>query len=260
MPRSPAHPKRPIRRDAEKPASSIEVSNPEPPLDIEAFLAGADPQDPAPALPGQPAMQAVVEDLGDVMPENTPWAEPLNPAPAPGPILTRYESRIQIIDAYQYHGSVADAPAWVDRNWIGYCDDDPVREIAAGPCLRVPLTGAESSGDVVLCRDGDYIAQQSVTLAPNSSPIIRIEVWNRDMFHKLFLGRDVSVNPNTPEGYQPHPHLSQRDPAVPQPPFDRAPGDPQPSDSSQRSGPTSSQPTTPEIEGDVPDADESSWR
>lgn len=95
----------------------------------------------------------------------------------------RYESRIRVLEAFQYRGSLQDAPAWVDRNWAGYGDWDPLRNIAAGPALRVP----SPHGDVVLARPGDYVVRQSVTIAHHVEPIEQVEVWARDNFERTFI-------------------------------------------------------------------------
>jgi len=106
----------------------------------------------------------------------------------------RYESRIQILDAFQYPGSLKNAPDWVDRNWTAYAADyDPLREIDPGPCLRVPL----SSGLIAICRVGDFVCRQSVTLAPGLPSDVRIEVWDRTQFEKLFV-----PTPQLPQGGQ----------------------------------------------------------
>ena len=110
-----------------------------------------------------------------------PYASP-NDRPSTG-LLASYESRIQILDAWQYWGQLKGAPAWVDRNWVAWGDHDPVREIDPGPALRVPV----SSGDNVMCRIGDYVCRQSVTLHPDAPPDIRVEVWDRNQFEKLFI-------------------------------------------------------------------------
>ncbi len=97
---------------------------------------------------------------------------------------TTYESRIQIRDAFQYPGNLKGAPAWVDRNWIGWSqDEDTLRGIEPGPCLRVPLP----SGDIGICRIGDFVCRQSVTLVPGSPPDERIEVWPQESFVKMFV-------------------------------------------------------------------------
>jgi hypothetical protein len=79
-----------------------------------------------------------------------------------------------------------DAPDWIDRNWAGWGDFDPMRGLEAGPCLRVPTHNG--TGDVVLARIGDYVTRQEVKLTGQLSDI-RIEVWARDQFEKLFIPR-----------------------------------------------------------------------
>lgn len=96
----------------------------------------------------------------------------------------RYEARIQILEAYQYPGNLKGAPDWVDRNWAAYASDyDPLRGIEPGPALRVPTR----SGENVLCRPGDYVVTQSVTLMHGIEPDIVVEVWSRESFEKNFL-------------------------------------------------------------------------
>lgn len=106
----------------------------------------------------------------------------------------RYESRIQILDAFQYPGSLVQAPAWVDRNWIGFGDYDQLRGIEPGPCLRVPLP----SGVIALCRVGDYVCRQSVMLSQDQPIEIRLEVWEREQFVKLFVPAATSSLQRSP--------------------------------------------------------------
>lgn len=98
----------------------------------------------------------------------------------------RYTSRITILDAWQYPGAVRDAPGWVDRNWVGWGDYDPLRGIEPGPCLRVPLPWDPTGAQVALVRVGDYVARQEVAIADGVVDI-RIEAWNRDHFEKMFI-------------------------------------------------------------------------
>jgi hypothetical protein len=96
----------------------------------------------------------------------------------------RYEARIQILDAFQYPGGLRDAPGWIDRSWIGYAsDEDQLRDIPAGPCLRVPVP----SGDIAICRIGDFVAKQEIRMAPDLPGDIKIEVWPKEQFFKLFM-------------------------------------------------------------------------
>jgi len=95
-----------------------------------------------------------------------------------------YEARISIVDAFQYQGNLKDAPEWIDRNWAAYADNyDPVRELEPGPALRVPTY----RGDTVLCRKGDYVAQQEVRLTSNLPGEVKIEVWEQQQFERLFI-------------------------------------------------------------------------
>jgi hypothetical protein len=125
--------------------------------------------------PQEPAMQAPDSESTD---DGEAEAEA-------GPVVkaTSYESRIRILDAWQYPGSLVVAPEWVDRNWAAWGDHDPVRAIEPGPCLRVPLT----TGVNAICRVGDYVTRQTVTLVPGIRPDVRLEVWDREHFEKLFI-------------------------------------------------------------------------
>lgn len=138
-------------------------------------------EDPAP-VPDDPADPSPI-----TLPDGEPGTNsgPLTPVPEAktGPEAVHYEARIQILDAFQYPGALKGAPEWVDRNWIGYADEDPLRQIEAGPCLRVPV----QSGVTGICRIGDYVCRQSVTLFPGEPPEIRLEVWPRETFIKMFV-------------------------------------------------------------------------
>lgn len=108
-----------------------------------------------------------------------------------------YEARIQIVEAWVYPGTLVNAPAWVDRNWAGYGDDDHVRGIPAGPCLRVPNAADPHHELVVLARVGDIVARQAVTLAPGNVEL-RTEVWARDHFERMFVARPPSSRQDGP--------------------------------------------------------------
>jgi len=98
-----------------------------------------------------------------------------------------YEGRIRIVDAWQYPGTMVQAPEFVDRNWAGYGDYDPVRGIEPGPCLRVPTGYGTDTSVVTLCRIGDYIAQQEVRVARDQPGDLKVEVWERGQFERLFM-------------------------------------------------------------------------
>jgi len=104
------------------------------------------------------------------------------------PGKVRYESRINIVDAYRYRGTLSDAPDWIDRNWAGFGEYDSIRQIDEGPCLRVPSSA--NPGEVVLARVGDYVCRQSVLLDNGRPPEIRTEVWAAEQFERLFVGVD----------------------------------------------------------------------
>lgn len=135
-----------------------------------------EPDDPNHPVPGEGEDP---DDAEHERPERRPPKEP-------DEIISgevRYESRIQILDAFQYPGSLTYAPAWVDRNWIAFGDYDQLRNIEPGPCLRVPLP----SGVIALCRIGDYVCRQSVTLSQDQPAEVRLEVWEREHFAKMFV-------------------------------------------------------------------------
>lgn len=104
------------------------------------------------------------------------------PPEKPTPGKPRYEQRIRIVEAWQFVEGVARAPAWVDKNWAAWGDDDPLRGIPAGPSIRVP-----GPGGTMICRHGDYIARQMMTLLPGLPPEERIEVWPRESFERFFI-------------------------------------------------------------------------
>jgi hypothetical protein len=119
-----------------------------------------------------------------------PRREKVADDPASGEIMPpgkiRYESRISIVDAFRYPGNLTNAPAWVDRNWVGFGDYDAIRGIDEGPCLRVPSPA--DPNEVVLCRIGDYVCRQSVLLDNGRMPELRTEVWAAEQFERLFVG------------------------------------------------------------------------
>ena len=119
-----------------------------------------------------------------------PRREKVADDPASGEIMppgkVRYESRISIVDAFRYPGNLTNAPAWVDRNWVGFGDYDAIRGIDEGPCLRVPSPA--DPNEVVLARIGDYVCRQSVLLDNGRMPELRTEVWAAEQFERLFVG------------------------------------------------------------------------
>lgn len=114
--------------------------------------------------------------------------EVLTKSDAPG--TYSFESRIKILDAYQFTGQAATAPDWVDKNMVGYADYDAVRGIEAGPCLRVPTGHMD---DMTLCRIGDFIVRQEVDMGPGYEPDVKIEVWDQMQFLKMFVPTKVAA-------------------------------------------------------------------
>ncbi len=106
----------------------------------------------------------------------------LPPDDQPAPGKPRYEQRIRIVEAWQFVEGIARSPSWVDKNWAAWGDEDLLRDIPAGPSIRVP-----GPGGATICRHGDYIARQMMTLVPGMPPEERIEVWPRESFEKFFI-------------------------------------------------------------------------
>lgn len=195
---------------------SVRVQMTDDPTELDALLEAAnitppkrpgeeDPEDPQPA-PRDPS--AIPDDepdddeLDDPNEEDTRSLTSTRPdlrskaaRIVEGEILpktVRYEARISIVDAWQYSGTLSMAPDWVDRNWAAYAGDfDPVRNLEPGPALRVPTY----RGDTVYARVGDYVARQEVRLVADVPGEIKIEVWEREQFERLFL--PVKSNPST---------------------------------------------------------------
>jgi hypothetical protein len=122
---------------------------------------------------------------------------------ATGPLLpaastTRYESRIRIAEAWQYNGSLADAPSFVDRSWAAWGDYDDDRNITPGPALRVPIPSGKDTEK--MCRKGDYVVKQEVTLALGMPPDITVDVWKKEDFEKFFLPRRIRNLGDPPTG------------------------------------------------------------
>jgi hypothetical protein len=145
-------------------------------------------------LPSQPDLP----EEPDLAPLPLSSTEPLQ-SPRDGEILPpgrgvtlSYESRIRIVDAWQYPGNVISAPGWIDRDWIGFADWDPVRDIPAGPALRIPDDPENPATSYTICRVGDYVARQEILLTTSLPGEMRIEVWPKEQFQRLFI-------PNRPE-------------------------------------------------------------
>jgi len=111
---------------------------------------------------------------------------PPRPAdPSADPIHRKYESRITIVDAWQYPGTLSQAPDWIDRNWAAWADYDQLRGLEPGPALRVPTHG--EGYREALCRIGDFVARQEVKLLADIPGEIKLEVWEKEQFERLFI-------------------------------------------------------------------------
>ena len=98
-------------------------------------------------------------------------------------LAARYVSRISVADTWAYDPrNLINAPDWVDRNWLGHADYDPMRKLEPGPCLRVPV----SSGEIAICRPGDYVVIQSV-LGDDHRERMQREVWEKSQFERFFM-------------------------------------------------------------------------
>lgn len=101
----------------------------------------------------------------------------------------RYEGRVRIIEAWRFTGVITEAPAYVDRNWLAYGGYDEERGINPGPMIQMPQTDEHGhrSGPDRYCRIGDYIVQQEIRLDAGQKSHIKVEVWPRDEFEKVFI-------------------------------------------------------------------------
>jgi len=120
--------------------------------------------------------------------------KPFKPSPYVKPSTpVRYESRIEVLEAFRYPGSLLNAPDWVDRNWVAWADTDEVTKQPAGPALRVPM----ENGGQVLCRVGDYIVKQNVRGDTGSR--VKTEVWAGAEFERIFVPAITGSLPSVPQ-------------------------------------------------------------
>jgi len=91
----------------------------------------------------------------------------------------RYVARIEILDTFQYAGTLTGAPDWIDRNWTAYADQDETRTppLPGGPALMVPGAG--------LCRRGWYVVREAVTVE-DGIVSERLAVYEPDVFYHWF--------------------------------------------------------------------------
>lgn len=74
----------------------------------------------------------------------------------------RYESRVNVLTAYRFDGRLAQAPPWVDRNWLAYD--------SSGDSPGVALNVSDPDGAAIgVAKVGDYVVVQDVVVDdPNS--------------------------------------------------------------------------------------------
>ena len=186
---SPAAPSLETPLEKPIPAETQTVSIANPPVE-DAFLPGFAMADSPEELEGDSAAarpSAMVNAPSPLQARalEIPDGDIDSPSTRANPGNVRYESRIRVLEAYQYPGNLKGAPEWVDRNWVGYNPDfDPLRNIEPGPALRVPTRGGD---EMAWCRPGDYVVRQEVTLVHGIEPDIVIEVWARESFEKNFI-------------------------------------------------------------------------
>jgi len=149
-----------------------------------------DPTNPPPSLLAETA-------TGRPMPR-----DPQHPTPT---AHVAYTSRIEVIEAFQYDGSLKSAPDFIDRNWVGW-DGTPI--------LRVPHP-ARPEGPPAVCHPGDYVVRQSVTLAPNVPAEERLEVWPKADFERLFIPKRINGTDNPPRVRAPSPDVPRPSPVLP---------------------------------------------
>ena len=157
---------------AEPPDETPEQPPEQPPTEPDS------PDDPAP--PDDPDIPPGGRDVPAEAPDPGPAASSSTPTAG----LKVYESRIHIVEAWQYPGSLADAPVFVERDWAAYADRDVLRRLEPGPALRVPVAGQDK-----LCRIGDYVVRQKTTLLDGLEPEEGVDVWEKDEFERLFIPR-----------------------------------------------------------------------
>lgn len=152
-----------------------EPANEPPPSEPAKELDDPDEDD----QPDEPDEDEPDEDEPD---EDEPDEDPLHADPPN--LVARYESRIVIVDAWQYPGSLTGKPDFVDANWIAWGEYDDITKAPAGPALRVPTQGLQAEK---MARKGDYIVRQTVTLAHSLPPDTQVDVWPQKDFEKLFI-------------------------------------------------------------------------
>lgn len=176
--------------DANPPEQQLELEDflsniqPPPPTDVAAavhtrFQFGAEPLPPpkgfeAPPLQTAPEIQTTpkIAAAPDPLQTRDPGRAaliggydrprdilPMPNAPADASNI-RYESRINVVNAYRFDGRVAEAPPWIDRSGACYKD--------GAPALRIENPDNEHQPTIV--RVGDYILVQDIIIDDPTQP------------------------------------------------------------------------------------------
>jgi hypothetical protein len=133
------------------------------------------------------------------------YMAPVSPPASPMPPTVTYRSRISVVEAWRYPGQLAQAPDFIDRGWTAWADSD-FNGSPSGPALRVPvsqsLSGPTPPDGTKLCRVGDYVVRQMVTLVDGLEPEESLDVWQKEAFERLFIPKkrkstNVTTTPAT---------------------------------------------------------------
>ena len=140
-------------------------------------------QPPAPAS-GKTAATPAPADRGSEAPAPVA-AQPT--APLEAPVVT-YRSRISVVEAWRYPGSLSSAPDFIDRSWTGWADEDQLIGKPSGPALRVPVPRSITYPEGMrLCRVGDYVVRQTVCLMDGVDSDVMVDVWPKEEFERMFM-------------------------------------------------------------------------
>jgi hypothetical protein len=185
-------PKRPGEGEPVEPPEDPSVEPPEEEPVIDPDIDGDDGEEentPPPDQPGEPPAAKAAGAAVTPPRLGSSYSAPVDQAPLHPPTVT-YRSRIAVVEAWRYPGQLAEAPTFIDRAWTAWAEAD-LYGATAGPALRVPVTRS-LSGPVPLdgfklCRIGDYVVRQMVTLVDGFEPEEALDVWPKDDFERLFM-------------------------------------------------------------------------
>jgi hypothetical protein len=184
QPYNPIPPREPP--DKEAPEEPGEQPPEEPDIDDEPE---PDENEPSPSQPGEPPANPAGASAVTLPVLGREYSASVDSAPTPPPTVT-YRSRISIAEAWRYPGQLASAPDFIDRVWTAWAEAT-IDGKPAGPALRIPVTrsisGPIPSDGTKLCRIGDYVVRQMVTLVDGLEAEETLDVWPKDDFERLFM-------------------------------------------------------------------------